>query len=48
MKRIVFLPIVFVAMSIQLVRSAETSAPIERPEAEKNSGLRWNLDRGHH
>ena len=35
MKRIVFLPIVFVAMSIQLVRSAETSAPIERPEAEK-------------
>lgn len=35
MKRIVFLPIVFVAMSIQLVRSAETSAPIDRPEAEK-------------
>jgi hypothetical protein len=35
MKRIVFLPIVFVAMSIQLVRSAETSVPIERPEAEK-------------
>jgi len=35
MKRIVFLPIVFAAMSIQLVRSAETSAPIERPEAEK-------------
>ena len=35
MKRIVFLPIVFAAMSIQLVRSAETSAPIDRPEAEK-------------
>ena len=35
MKRIVFPPIVFMAMSIQLVRSAETSAPIERPEAEK-------------
>src|ERR1700745_19452 len=33
MKRI--LVIVSLAMSIQLVRSAETSAPIERPEAEK-------------
>jgi hypothetical protein len=31
MKRIVFLPVVFVAMSIQLVRSAETPALIERP-----------------
>jgi Neurotransmitter-gated ion-channel ligand binding domain len=35
MTRIVFLPVVFVAMSIQLVRSAETPALIERPEAEK-------------
>jgi hypothetical protein len=32
-KRILF--VVIVAMSIQLARSAETSAPIERPEAEK-------------
>jgi hypothetical protein len=31
MKRIVFLPVVFMAMSIQLVRSAETPALIERP-----------------
>src|SRR5437868_14812042 len=31
MKRIVFLPVVFVAMSIQLVRSAEAPALIERP-----------------
>jgi hypothetical protein len=31
MKRIVFLPVVFVTMSIQLVRSAETPALIERP-----------------
>lgn len=31
MKRIVFLPVVFVAMSIQLVRGAETPALIERP-----------------
>ena len=31
MKRIVFLPVVFLAMSIQLVRSAATPAPIERP-----------------
>ena len=35
MKRIIFLPVVFVAMSIQLVRSAEPPALIERPEAEK-------------
>ena len=35
MKRIVFLPVVFLAMSIQVVRSAETPALIERPEAEK-------------
>ena len=33
MKRIVFLPIVFVAMTIQLVRSAEAPALIERPES---------------
>ena len=33
MKRILF--VIIAAMSIQLVRSAETSAPIERPEAEK-------------
>ena len=33
MKRIVFLPVVFVAMSIQVVRSAETPALIERPES---------------
>jgi len=31
MKRVVFLLVVFVAMSIQLVRSAETPALIERP-----------------
>ena len=31
MKRIVFLPVVFVMMSIQLVRSAEAPALIERP-----------------
>ena len=33
MERILFF--VIAAMSIQLVHSAETSAPIERPEAEK-------------
>jgi hypothetical protein len=33
MKRIVFLPVVFLAMSIQLVRSAERPAVIERPES---------------
>src|SRR4030095_1871667 len=31
MNRIVFLPVVFVAMSIQLVRSAEAPPLIERP-----------------
>src|SRR5437660_4816764 len=31
MRRIVFLPVVFVAISIQLVQSAETPALIERP-----------------
>src|SRR2546430_6892054 len=34
MKRFVFLPVVFVAMSIQLVRSAEAPALIERPASE--------------
>jgi Neurotransmitter-gated ion-channel ligand binding domain/Neurotransmitter-gated ion-channel transmembrane region len=33
MKRIVFLPVVFVAMSIQIVRSAEAPPLIERPGA---------------
>ena len=35
MKQILFLLVVSLAMSIQVVRSAETPALIERPEAEK-------------
>jgi len=36
MKRTLFLLVVFVAMSIQLVRSAETPALIERPTSGNN------------
>src|SRR4029077_16069027 len=48
MKRVVFLVVVFVAISIQLVRSAETPALIERPASANGptqvSVLIWVVD----